>query len=269
MALLNRTLTKAYGRRRPTPPAPEPQLESVSTARGWIDLLREPIQPATIAEEDQIAAWHWPILCDTLLAKTGAGFRALAEQLLQTARSHRRAIALLSAQREAGCTSILLTLAHVLAETPTRVLLIDADFARPALAQRLGLQPECGLWDVLRESAALETALLPLIRDKLMLLPLACPVDHADVRKAAGDAFTRLMDRLRDSYDLILIDAGEWMETPAPLVWNHRVVNAAICISREGALTERELDREASACRDGGIEFLGVVETFAAAHPAD
>jgi Mrp family chromosome partitioning ATPase len=226
------------------------------------------IQPTTTAElphAESAARWSWPPIVRKLLdSRAGPELRKLAASLKQLAATHRLGcLALSGPGRTTGRTSLVLTLAHILAETQfCRVAIVDADFGHPAAADLLSLNPRTGLWDAACQKGAGASVEIPLIPEKLAIVPLVEPVtpEALDRQKiAALQTFLRL---LRRDYDLVLVDAGPWESLVPPLVFESRSIDAFLCVARCDAADER-LDDE--HYRQPGIEWLGMIETFAPA----
>jgi Mrp family chromosome partitioning ATPase len=119
-----------------------------------------------------------------------------------------------AAAPQLGTTTVVLNLAVTLARSQEhRVVLIDANRERPALAERLGLAEAPGLEEVLAGSEPLEQAL------QATGLPglLALTVGHASRTARAhltAEALRDMFDRLRERGDLILIDTACWDSRP-------------------------------------------------------
>jgi protein-tyrosine kinase len=106
-----------------------------------------------------------------------------------------------------GKTFMAINLALSIAmELDNTVLLVDADVARPAIPERLGLPPTKGLLDLLtnREMDVAEVLLRTNV-DRLSVLPAGTP--HARATELlASEAMTRLVEELAGRYpDRILI----------------------------------------------------------------
>lgn len=107
-----------------------------------------------------------------------------------------------------GKTFVALNLAMSLAmELDTDVLLVDADASRPALLERLGLEPTKGLMDLLVEpDLPLSSAILKTNVERLAILPAGSPQLHA-TELLASDAMSHLVARLAtDERRVVLFD---------------------------------------------------------------
>lgn len=108
-----------------------------------------------------------------------------------------------------GKTFVALNLAMSLAmELDTEVLLVDADASRPALLERLGLEPSNGLLDLLVDAdLPLESTILRTNVERLMILPAGMPQLHS-TELLASEAMSQLVARLAtdDPRRIVLFD---------------------------------------------------------------
>jgi len=118
-----------------------------------------------------------------------------------------------SASGMAGTTTVMMNFAVSLTqEHGSRVLLVDANFARPGIARRLGATESPGLAEVLGQSIPLAWALQPTPLTNLHLLSTGTATD------ATEDLLTtdlpKLIGQLRQWFDWVIVDAGVWNELP-------------------------------------------------------
>jgi protein-tyrosine kinase len=135
-------------------------------------------------------------------------YRNLRATLLQKRKKHKlRTIAVLSVAPSEGKSITALNLAWLFAQTDgLTVLVIDGDLRVPSLKRYLGVESESGLSDVLAGDVQLEDAIIRLEPSGLHLLP------GGDVRPDAaeqfsGPMFTRLLDKVQETFDFVIIDA--------------------------------------------------------------
>jgi Mrp family chromosome partitioning ATPase len=131
----------------------------------------------------------------------------------------------------AGTTTALLNLAiSGCRQQKRRIVVVDANRDRPAAALRLGIESGVGLHDVLQGRIALEQAVLHTPQSELRLLPAG---GTADAAAWPADALRWVLAWLRQRFDLVLLDAPAWADTPlsralAPLADTvYVVVNAS------------------------------------------
>jgi MinD-like ATPase involved in chromosome partitioning or flagellar assembly len=164
-----------------------------------------------------------------------------------------------AAAADHGTTTVLLNLAVTLAAEPgSRVLAVDADFARPGAARRLGLSDAPGLAEVLTRDTPLAWVLQPTAVPRLQVLGAGCPTDATAA--ALAEDFPTLVGQLRQWFDWVLIDGGVWGELPE---------RDALCPAFDAVyLVTREADRDEPGCgtareqitRHGGL-LRGYIST--------
>lgn len=174
-----------------------------------------------------------------------------------------RVIVLTSPDIGDGKTSVATNLAVSLARTGRRVALIDGDLRRPRLHDVFDLDTDRGLASLLLDGEPIEelpeTAIMrPAGVDGLFVLPTAAASGEKVSALLHSDRMSALIRRLRDEYDIVLID------TPPMAVLSDARVLAALAdgvllVFRAGKTT-REAAFTAQHCfRQDGITILGTV----------
>jgi capsular exopolysaccharide synthesis family protein len=215
------------------------------------------------------AVEHHPIApaaprLDPRLVAAGAPQSIAAEQyrLLRTrvkrAENGRavRAIVITSPSKGDGKTLTAANLALTMAqEFHQRVLLVDADFRRPAQARLFGIADTPGLADVLIGAAELDASLVHLPDQRLTVLPAGTvPTHPAELLGSSG--MRRVLDTLRTRFDRILID----MPPVAPVADVHVVAPIAdglLMVVRAGVTAKPAIERALSGLDAGKV--LGLV----------
>ena len=154
----------------------------------------------------EVSSFVWPELTDVLLEAAGPQFRAAAGDLAEACRRHRKLVTITASRRGEGCTVVGIALAKALADQQQRVILVDAHFNAPGLADSLGLAAQVGLEDTLTGEKPLIEALVESLADRVVVLPLRQPA-AADWRLSIAHLKSSL-DELRRHCDIVLIDAG-------------------------------------------------------------
>jgi polysaccharide biosynthesis transport protein len=191
-------------------------------------------------------------------------FRSLRTNLRQLERTETaQCLVVTSALPREGRTSVAVNLAIAVAQSQRRVLLIDADLRRPAVAKRLGLTAETGLSDVLVNEARVEDVVWSLgtqtwqeaaLLDVLVSGRRAPDPSELFARPVLGD----LLDEARKRYDLVVID------TPAVLPVTDGALLAAqadgtLLVVNARTTNERDFDEARTALRLAGARLHGVV----------
>ena len=142
-------------------------------------------------------------------------YRDVLDALLNTSAAAARPSALLFTSSQPGCgaTTTLLNVAITAAEqTQQRVVVVDANFRRPAVAQRLGLPAAPGLREAMAGAAALDEVIQATEQANLFALP-------AGIRTASGVRFIAetlrsLLRQLCQRYPLVFVDGPHWDGKP-------------------------------------------------------
>lgn len=145
----------------------------------------------------------------------------------------------------------------IAAERDTRVLLVDADVARPSVPRELGIQPSAGLMDWLIDgSPDLERLVRPTNVDRLSVLQAGRRHEHA-TELLASDSMACLLDLLATRYpDRIII-----FDSPPLLITTESRVLATymgqVVLVVEAGNTPRDAVRDAlAAIGDPGMVGL-------------
>jgi receptor protein-tyrosine kinase len=120
-------------------------------------------------------------------------------------------------------------------ELDHRVLLVDADVARPSVLNRLGLRPERGLMDVLGGDVAdLGEVMLRTNIDKLTLLPAGMPHARA-TEMLASDTMVQLLEQMTRRYSdrVIIFDSPPLLVTTEARVLATHMGQVVIVVEAE------------------------------------
>jgi Mrp family chromosome partitioning ATPase len=215
----------------------------------------------------EVPYFLWPEICRTIVSGRGEHLARLWQTLATLGDGAR--VAITSRERGEGRTTFAASLAAYLAQHGTTCCLIDADFARPQLARRLGVQPQVGWEEVLSGQVPLTEALVESSRDRCALLPLANP-QPADVQLLGKLEAAVDLGVLGEYYSLVLLDAGPW-EGLSALAMQTLCRQGAIDALLIVADRRRPADDLATLVDDlqaTGVGLVGIVENFTSAAPA-
>lgn len=133
-------------------------------------------------------------------------FRALRTNLMfVNAASHPRTIALTSSIPGEGKSTTIANLALTLAQSGSRVCLVEGDLRRPRLLEYLGLEGVAGITDILIDRATLDDVLQPYGEHGLDILGCgSIPPNPSEL--LASTAMSTVLRELSVRYDYVLID---------------------------------------------------------------
>jgi Mrp family chromosome partitioning ATPase/capsular polysaccharide biosynthesis protein len=199
-----------------------------------ISILIEILVPGPITDEAEVrAAFAGPVLArlprldrrmiaaDFAQLPLGAveGFRTLRGQLQFRAasassaggrdgqRGPRGVIAIVSAGDDEGKTTVALGLARAAAAVRSRPLLIETDVHNPALAERLGLDPEDDLTGLLDGRSSIEAVAAAVPSGAGLELITAPRVENLRIVERLGSEIGSIIDRARAATDYVVVDA--------------------------------------------------------------
>ena len=163
-----------------------------------------------------------------------------------------------STASEEGKSITALNLAISLAkEQDHTVLLVDADLRRPTLHKLLGIQPEVGLIDCLKDELPLEKALIKTGIGKLVVLPAGKPTEDP-IDLLSSNRMKAILKELKDRYPerYVIFDTS-----PAHPFADARIlgslVDAILMVVREGKADKADLFKTLDDFKDRNL--LGIV----------
>jgi capsular exopolysaccharide synthesis family protein len=179
---------------------------------------------------------------------------ALLPQLDQT---ESQTLLLMSGLPEAGTTTVASNLAAAAAATGRNVLLIDANFRRPALGKIMEISDTApGLGDVLANAASLEEAIHD-AGDGVSVMPAGSPGNRVFERLNNGLIDGVLAD-LRTRFDLIIFDAPPAVVAGDAMMLANKV-DAAVLVIRANQEHRGLVSRMITRLSEARCHLIGVL----------
>jgi succinoglycan biosynthesis transport protein ExoP len=168
-----------------------------------------------------------------------------------------RVIVISSAVPGEGKSTLAVNLATVLAQSGSRVMLIEADLRRPRVTRYMGLISGAGLTNVLGGAALLHEVAQPWGDGRLSVLA-AGPMPPNPSEMLGSGHMRKLLADLRDRFDYVLIDAPPLLAvTDAAVLTN--LSDGCVLSTRYGKTRREELGEAAAALKRIDAPLLGVV----------
>ena len=177
-----------------------------------------------------------------------------------------------SVEAGAGRTTVATGIAIAAATAGLRVALVDATMATAtasattdgsSLADTLNLDIQFGWIEAVRGGISIAETAIHSIEDQLTVLPLVLP--RAGLPPTA-DEFSRVIQRLRQAFDLIVIDGPPCTEASfRPLVSpssGSNAIDATILVQDMRQVSADQSSRVMETLRRDGINGLGIVQNF-------
>ena len=166
-----------------------------------------------------------------------------------------------SGKRGEGRTSVAVNLAIAMSHTAHRVLLMDADLRRPAIARMLGLPSTEGVSTVLSGETDLAQALqiwpgLGPADNRLDVLP-AGPIPASPSELFASNRADKLLEVLRHRYDVVVIDTPPLLEVADGAVLAAKG-DGALLIADSRRTRSKQLAEAVTRLRLAGAVIRGV-----------
>jgi succinoglycan biosynthesis transport protein ExoP len=118
-----------------------------------------------------------------------------------------RVIGITSSHPNEGKSTIAASLAQLIADGGARVILIDCDLRKPSLSRRLVPDGSGGLIDVITNNATLLKGIWSDPSTRLSFLPAGVKSKLIHTSEIlASDAMKSFFERLRDSYEYVIVD---------------------------------------------------------------
>jgi len=218
-------------------------------------------KPAT--PQWEIDKFHWPRTCERLFAD-GQGYLAQAGDKLQAAmQDGLKVLAITGSRRGEGRSTLALCLARAAANTGIQVAVMDADFARPQLGSKVGVDIAHGWQDAALGKIPLSEAAVKSVADNVTLLPLESSAPTRALSLADGRV-TATIRAAAATFELLIIDlgplsAGTALEFPPG---EGCPFDAAIVVRDLRFATAAESEAIGHTLHDAGIEAVGIAENF-------
>lgn len=168
-----------------------------------------------------------------------------------------RCVLITSAIGGEGKTTLAAQLAARCGHAGHSTLLIDGDLRRGTLCPLLDVPEGPGLSDVLKEEISAEDAAVPVQGGAFHLLRAGTPVSDTS-RVFQGRNFGMLIARLRQLYDLVIIDSPPVLPVPDALIIG-RWTDGAVLASRYDVSRAPQIERARRQLNNAGVPVLGTV----------
>ncbi len=177
-------------------------------------------------------------------------------QFLDVDRDH-KVITITSSLAGEGKSTTACNLAIALAQTGTRVVLVEGDLRRPRVSEYLSIEKSVGLTTVLVGRVALDAALQQAGTPGLDVLASgALPPNPSEILQTK--AMTALIAELRHRYEVVLIDAPPLLPvTDASLLAS--ISDGAILVVKHGSTGREQIRTATDRLQSVGARLLGTV----------
>lgn len=162
-----------------------------------------------------------------------------------------------------GKTTVAVDLAHAIALTGRRTVLVEIDLRRPTFADQFELDPGVGLTDVLAGGMAVEELLSTPLADapKLSVLP-AGRLPHNPSELLGAPRIAEILAELGAHGAMVVIDAPPLNPVAdAHVLLNNRAIDATLIVARLDRTTREEVRRARAILDRHVVAPVGIVVT--------
>ena len=167
------------------------------------------------------------------------------------------AVVITSALPGEGKSTVASNLALALAESEKRVVLVDADLRRPAVASYAGLSGAVGLTTVLIGRASFDDVVQQGGHPSLDILPSG-EIPPNPSQMLSSRAMANLIFVLRSRYDVVVIDAAPLLAVPDAILMS-QIVDGVLLVADTTKIRRPQLAKAISDLENSGTALLGIV----------
>ncbi|MGO1592425.1 MAG: polysaccharide biosynthesis tyrosine autokinase [Ancrocorticia sp.] len=159
-----------------------------------------------------------------------------------------------------GKSTLAANLAVLIADTGTRVALVDADLRKPSVATMMGIEGAVGLTDVLIGRASLDEVIQPWGCKGLAVLPAgAIPPNPSEL--LGGADMHRVIEELGRDYDYVIFDAPPILAVTDAAILS-KEARGAIMVAAAGKVRKAELASALESMKAARGHVIGLALTM-------
>jgi capsular exopolysaccharide synthesis family protein len=168
-----------------------------------------------------------------------------------------RTVVVSSAGPAEGKSTVVINLGMVMAQTGSRVLLMDTDMRRPRLHKAFGVPDDVGVSSLIVGEGSLERAIKSTDVPNLFVLPCG-PLPPNPAELLHTRAFSELLGKLRERFDCVLLDSPPLGPVSDALVLSKQT-DGILLVLKAGATHREQAKRAIRSLRDVKARVIGAL----------
>ncbi len=190
---------------------------------------------------------------------TAEAFRILRTNVsLKDFDSKLKVINVISTSAQESKSTTVLNLAYVFSQLGKKTLIIDLDLRLPSIHKKLRLKNKIGITDLAAKKASLEEVVIH-YTSKLDVILSGTKNPYAS-ELIQSIAFTNLLGKLKESYDMIFIDCPPVGFVTDGVITSTLCDGTILCIA-SGRNDKKDLEKTKDLLEQFNVNILGIVMT--------
>ncbi|MCU0880121.1 MAG: hypothetical protein MUF06_20305 [Pirellulaceae bacterium] len=217
----------------------------------------------------EVDHFQWPATVERLVTDQDGYFGQASGRLLAAVRDGLRTLAITGSRRGEGRTTLALCLARAAARAGIQVAVIDADFGRPQLAARIGLEVTSGWQEAAIGQIPLSEAAIRSLADNITVLPLEASAARTEL-SLADPRVTATLRAAAATFELVILDLGPLSGSELAIFPEEEAcpLDAAIIVRDLRYASAAESEAIGERLYAAGVEAVGIAENFVAPEDA-
>ena len=209
----------------------------------------------------EVEVFQWPVVTNELLEGQSEVFAQLCGALRDLGSGADR-VALTSLSTGEGRSTLSICLSRWAAAQGYRTLLVDADFQHGNLSNLAGLEFESGWQQMVSEVVPVEEFLVACDEVPLTLMCLQPLQISAGVDVAAAAKLSEVVEMLRSSFDLIILDCGTTSEIERLFGGVGLPADLGVVVRGFEGAGETKMAHAQQALSTAGLQHLAIADNF-------
>jgi len=231
-----------------------------------------PPRPAPMSRQRLVPGWTadrfaWPAIARELVVRLPQVFDILRQTVCGQLLVEGNRLAVSTARRYVGGTTLAISLATALEAPGMRVLLVDADIARPSLTSRSGLTPFESWHQTEPSLASISRCLVGARNSGTVLMPLRF---EEGSQPGAGllRRLATLLQLVQPHFDLVIVDAGPISQWSLMIDDARTLADGLVLVHDAARGGGRDLGQAQHQAQLLGMQRIAAIENFSGQYHA-
>lgn len=212
----------------------------------------------------EVEDFTWPDVMDSSNLMTTQTAQIMVDAIASSLSTTQQRLAVVGSGRGKGTTTISMFVAKILAARNNKVLLVDADLAKPDLTSRLGLPANLSWINLIDQNHKYGESIVRSIETGVCVMPVSRLTARVAWPKWIYDCLAGILDEVRQQFDVVILDVGPASQLIRELSRPNKLVDTAILVHNVRVPENAAFVRNQNELNSFGIKKLVVAENFAA-----